>query len=201
MSEAAPAFFRIVQDTFWEDVLLHVARLTDSPKSANRSNLSFRHLAKCVQDAETKAKVECLASNALLASEFCRDWRDWRNRRIAHRDLRLALEQDADPLKPASREKVREAPQALVAALNVVSEHYLGSTTSFEHGTDAQSHSGKSNSSPLALIPTFSSQSGPSMPVSFPLHLRLAIALPPRSTTTPSFDKVSPFGPHLPMPL
>lgn len=134
MNEAAPAFFRIVQDTFWEDVLLHVARLTDSPKSARKSNLSIRRLADCVQDAETKARVECLTSNALLASEFCRDWR---NRRIAHRDLHLALEQDADPLKPASREKVREALEALVAVLNAVSEHYLGSTTYFEQGTDA----------------------------------------------------------------
>lgn len=134
MNEAAPAFFRIVQDTFWEDVLLHVARLTDSPKSASKSNLSIRHLAGNVQHAETKAKVEHLTTNAMLASEFCRDWR---NRRIAHRDLRLALEQVTDPLRPASREKVREALQALVAVLNAVSEHYLGSSTFFEHGTDA----------------------------------------------------------------
>jgi hypothetical protein len=26
---AAPKFFRIVQDTLWKDVLLHIARLTD----------------------------------------------------------------------------------------------------------------------------------------------------------------------------
>ena len=134
MNEAAPAFFRIVQDTFWEDVLLHMARLTDSPKSLGKSNLTFRLLAEYVHDGETKAKVECLTSNAIDGTEFCRDWR---NRRIAHQDLRLALEKKAELLKPASREKLRKALQALAAVLNAVSHHYLASTTYFEHETSA----------------------------------------------------------------
>src|SRR5437868_4579391 len=29
MNEAAPAFFRMIQDSLWEDTLLHIARLTD----------------------------------------------------------------------------------------------------------------------------------------------------------------------------
>ena len=49
-------------------------------------------------------------ADALVATEFCRDWR---NRHIAHRDLQLALKQGAEPLKPASRSKVREALEAL----------------------------------------------------------------------------------------
>ena len=134
INEAAPVFFRIVQDTFWEDVLLHMARLTDSPKSLGKSNLTFRLLGEYVKDGETKAKVECLMSNAIFATEFCRDWR---NRRMAHQDLHLALEKEGDPLKPASREKVGKALQALAAVLNAVSHHYLGFTTHFEHETVA----------------------------------------------------------------
>ena len=42
LNQAAPYFFRIVQDSLWEDVLLHIARLTDPPKSAGKSNLTVQ---------------------------------------------------------------------------------------------------------------------------------------------------------------
>ena len=37
LNRAAGLFFRIVQDTLWEDTLLYLARLTDPPRSAGRS--------------------------------------------------------------------------------------------------------------------------------------------------------------------
>lgn len=129
LNNAAPTFFGVVQYTLWEDVLLHIARLTDSPKSAGKSNLSFRRLPDAIGDAIVKARVTSLITKALKASEFCRDWR---NRRIAHRDLHLALGLGAAPLEPASREKVKEALEALVEVLNAISAHYHDSTTFFD---------------------------------------------------------------------
>jgi hypothetical protein len=41
-NRAAGGFFRVVQDGLWEDVLLHVARLTDAPRSGGRANLTIR---------------------------------------------------------------------------------------------------------------------------------------------------------------
>jgi hypothetical protein len=133
LNNVAPQFFRIVQDTLWEDVLLHIARLTDSPKSAGRPNLSIRRLPEVVDHAVTRVMVEDLVSKALVAAEFCRDWR---NRHIAHRDLRLALSHGVDPLQPASRAKVREALSALATVLNAISAHYQDSTTFFESSTE-----------------------------------------------------------------
>lgn len=117
LNQAAPLFFRVVQDTLWEDVLLHIARLTDSPE-----------FPAVIDDGPTKLAVETLIDEALNASEFCRDWR---NRHIAHRDLRLVLDEAALPLKSASRAKVKEAIKALDAVLNAISNHYLDSTTFF----------------------------------------------------------------------
>jgi hypothetical protein len=134
LNEAAPSFSRIAQDSLWEDVLLHVARLTDPPKSAGKANLSLQTLAPLISQAETKAVVEARMAEALAASEFCRDWR---NRHIAHRDLLLALERGAEPLKPASRTKVADALNALAAVLNAVSAHYYaGGTTRFDFGAE-----------------------------------------------------------------
>jgi hypothetical protein len=132
LNASAPMFFRVVQDTLWEDSVLHVARLTDSPASMNKPNLSIRRIADLIDDQPVRTVIEALVQEALDASEFCRDWR---NRHIAHRDLDLALKRAVNPLKTGSREKVGKAMDALEAVLNAVAEHYLASTTSFDMDT------------------------------------------------------------------
>ena len=80
-----------------------------------------------------------LADKAIDAAAFCRDWR---NRRIAHCDLALALDSPSPPLEPASREKVSLALQSLSDVLNEVTLHYSGSTTLFDspvHNSDLHS--------------------------------------------------------------
>lgn len=124
LNKAAPLFFRVVQDTLWDDILLHIAKLTDPPKSAGKPNLTIRRLPELVGNQELDSLVE----KALEATEFCRDWR---HRRIAHRDLDLALAQNAQPLAVASREKVREALAAIDGVLNWVEQHYTGGVTYF----------------------------------------------------------------------
>ncbi|TFZ07872.1 hypothetical protein [Ramlibacter humi] len=129
LNEAAPAFNRIVQDSLWEGVILHVARLTDPPKSVGKRNLSIRALEDAATDSELKVQVSKAVAEALSASEFCRDWR---NRHLAHRDLNLALKRGAEPLQAASRQKVKEALASLSHVLNVVSLKYMESTTLFD---------------------------------------------------------------------
>jgi hypothetical protein len=131
LNRAAPRFARVVQDTIWEDVLLHVARLTDPPKSAGKENLTIRGLAALVNDPATRTKVTELVDAAMIATDFCRDWR---NRHLAHRDLLLALNRGAQPLKEASRLGVRTALRSIAAALDAISARYLDSTSMFEVG-------------------------------------------------------------------
>jgi hypothetical protein len=132
LNQAAGRFFRVVQDTLWEDVILNIARLTDSPKSRGKANLSIRALPECIR-SEFRIELDERILMAMSATEFCRDWR---NRHIAHRDLSLALAHGVEPLMPASREKVRAALDAIDAVLNVVSRHYLDTTTMFSFGPD-----------------------------------------------------------------
>ena len=134
LNKAAPRFARLIQDTVWEDVVLHIARLTDPPKSAGKPNLTVQSLAAHIGDSVTRAKVEGFVGRAIEQAEFCRDWR---NRHLAHRDLHLALARGAEPLKTGSRQSVREILQTLGQILDTVSSRYLGSTTYFEIDTDA----------------------------------------------------------------
>jgi len=129
MNTAAPAFSRMVQDSLFEGIILHIARLTDPPKSNGKFNLTIRAIEGFVSDDALKEKVSSSIEKAMVASDFCRDWR---NRHLAHRDLHLALNTGCEPLKPASRLKVKEALSTLSNTLNVLSQHYFNSTTVFD---------------------------------------------------------------------
>jgi AbiU2 len=132
LNQAAPAFFRMLQGELWEMSLLHIARLTDPSytfKKSEKANLTIKALPVLIIGTKLKEEVTRLVEAAMKATEFCRDWR---NRHIAHRDLKLALEQTTEPLAPASREQVTAALKALAAVLNAIGMHYLKSETGFE---------------------------------------------------------------------
>lgn len=129
LNQAAGRFFRMVQDSFWEDALLHISRLTDRPKIAGKENLTIRKLPDLITDKELKNHVSKLIDTAIDKADFCRDWR---NRHIAHKDLQLALRTGAKPLKPPSRAKIKEVLVSISEVLNALSVHYMDSTIMFE---------------------------------------------------------------------
>ena len=128
LNAAAPTFFKLVQDSLWEDVLLHICRLTDPHEINGKRNLSLQVLTAAVAPA-MKAEVKRLVGEAGLASEFARDWR---NRHIAHRDLQLEIGKSARPLAPASRASVKSALEAISAVLNYIDHAYRDTTTRFD---------------------------------------------------------------------
>lgn len=128
LNKAAGSFFFIVQNALWRDSLLHICRLTDAAKTTGKANLSIRCLPDLV-DLEKAPRTKELVQMAVDRSEFARDWR---NRRLSHYDLQVALGRAAEPLAPASREHVREAITALGEQVNYLSLQYRGSTTIFD---------------------------------------------------------------------
>ena len=88
MNQTAPLFFRIVQDTLWQNVLLNIARITDPIKSAGKKNLTLQILPSLVKD-ELHESITSMVKKSVRKAEFCRDWR---NRHIAHMDYNLAIE-------------------------------------------------------------------------------------------------------------
>jgi hypothetical protein len=109
--------------------LLHIARLTDPEITAGNANLTIRAIPNLVTDSGLKARVTTLVAKALDETEFCRDWR---NRLIAHNDLKLALEQPTKPIADASRAQVHTALDAIAKVLNALAAHYHQSETKFD---------------------------------------------------------------------
>jgi hypothetical protein len=115
LNDVANLFFRFVQDSFWDDTLLHISRMTDSPTTSGRKNLTIQRLPSLIADKALAADIANLVSDAVSLAAFARDWR---NRAIAHSDLQLAVEEGATPLTPASRRHVALAMQAIDRVLN-----------------------------------------------------------------------------------
>jgi hypothetical protein len=118
----------MVEREMWANILLHLARLTGSSKSAGKSNLTLRNLPALVSDEGLKERLAALLDEVDARTKFCRDWR---NRTLAHRDLSLALGAHSVSLENGSRKDVNEALNVIVKTLNEVSEHYLKSENHF----------------------------------------------------------------------
>jgi hypothetical protein len=129
LNSAAGFFFRVVQDVLWEDILLHLARMTDSPRSAGKRNLTLRSLTDLIDDDGLRVEVSALNAEAVRATGFARDWR---NRHIAHRDFDLALNAETVPLEAASHVAVTAALKALGDVLNHISVRLTDSTIIFD---------------------------------------------------------------------
>ncbi len=132
LNAAAPRFFGRLDSILWEDILLHIARLTDIPKTfgrPDRSNLSIRALPPLINDPSLRDRLTQHVGYAVDAAEFARDWR---NRHIAHRDLQRALDRHAEPLAFASRASVNTAFEQMQSVMNEVQVHYLDSETHYD---------------------------------------------------------------------
>ncbi|RMH02186.1 MAG: hypothetical protein D6706_00790 [Chloroflexi bacterium] len=64
--------------------------------------------------------------------EKVQQFRDWRNRRIAHRDLDLVFDEQASPLPSVGRQHLEEVLQAIMHVMNLIEDKYVGASTRFD---------------------------------------------------------------------
>lgn len=129
LNRTAGLFFQIVQDTFWDDTLLHLTRLTAPQSSMGKDNLTIQRLPDLIADTRFRAEIKPLVETAVAATAFARDWR---NRRIAHRDLELAIKEGAKPLDPASRQQIQCALDGVCRVMERITEYYFKCESHFE---------------------------------------------------------------------
>lgn len=142
LNRSAPRFFRLIQSSLWNDILLGITRISDKPSTSGNANLTVHRLPELNLHTDIADDLNLLLIQVNRATEFARDWR---NRHIAHRDLTLALQdQHAEPLAKASLIQVSEALSALAKVLNCISQRYQRSMTVFELGFGLSPYGAKS---------------------------------------------------------
>ena len=121
LGETAPFFFYVIQGVLWEDLILGIARLIDSPRSAGNATLTIRALPPLVSDASVRASLDKWIATALRTCAFARDWR---NQHLAHRQLDVTLSGALEHLPSAEVEEVENALEALEDVLNFLATAY-----------------------------------------------------------------------------
>lgn len=126
LNRAAQVFFHLIQDMLWKELLLHIARLTDVPKTSGNKNLTIQNFLSLVADPALRSAVQLLLKETAAKTKFCRDWR---NRHIAHQDLDLTINENAKRLEMANRQFVREALGMISATMNEIQAYFnMGET-------------------------------------------------------------------------
>ncbi len=120
LNRTAPFFFGMIQQVLFNDVLLHLARLTDPPRTGSRENLTFQRLPALV-DASLRRQVDRRLRAVLKKTEFARDRR---NRVIAHCDLPTLRNLHPRRLAHASRRRVGNALDSMADLMNHIESHY-----------------------------------------------------------------------------
>jgi hypothetical protein len=128
MNESAAGFFRGVQDTTWEWILLKLCHFADRDRIGYRRTLSLETM-RLTKAAQSVPNINELVKSA---REKCQFAMDWRNRSVAHSDLDHQLDRSLKPLEPASRSDVREALKRIDSVLKAVSIHYTDSDIIFD---------------------------------------------------------------------
>ena len=132
LNDTTPRFFSMIQRLMQEEVILHIARVTDNVTTISKKNLTFKALPELVPE-ELKVDVEQAVTEAVDRSDFCRDWR---HRRLAHRDLAHSLDGSASPLNTATREGISAAINSMDKCLNVTLSHFEDTETRFHVAPD-----------------------------------------------------------------
>jgi hypothetical protein len=128
-NESANFFFGVVQNTFWQHVVLCISRMTDPEESCGKHNLSLDRLVQCVDDAQFRVQ---LTPQLDSVKNKCGFVRDLRNRRLAHNDLALFLSPDSGPQPVATVAMITEALEAIGSILNAIEYRHSQSTTSYD---------------------------------------------------------------------
>ena len=133
LNAAAPVFFGESERRMWEDVLLHLCRLTDPPKSSGYEHLTLRRLPDSIPDANLQNQVRSLVDAAYQKTQFARYWR---NDALAHKNFLAANQKAKAPLQ-GSCQDVEDALAAIRRTMNCIEQHYLGSSESYRYSSGA----------------------------------------------------------------
>lgn len=130
LNEAAPFFFRIIHDVLFEDTMLAIARLVGPIKSAGKPNLSIERFLPLLSDPKLQHEVRTLIEQARDAAAFTHDYR---NRRIAHRDLDLTLGKSALMLPVVTRQNIEKCLSILRDILDHMEGFYCKAHTAYTY--------------------------------------------------------------------
>lgn len=125
LNRCAPLFFGLFQIILWDGILLSLCKLTDPSKSNKGENLSISRLQESLKkeiDNDTLTVLCKIHSKLKKISE--KYFLPHRNKRIAHLDLRVSFNEEAQLLPGISREMIEKTIAFIHNYLNTIEIYY-----------------------------------------------------------------------------
>jgi len=132
LNETAAFFFFTIEAVLRENILLHLARLTDPPAQGSFKNLTLQRLPNLITDRALAEDLQKLVAEVL---DQCKFARDWRNKRIAHSDFSIVTNPGVTSkrLPDVSRQKIEDALASIRQIMNELNEAFNQSSVGFDH--------------------------------------------------------------------
>ena len=121
LHRTASYLFQIIDDIMWDDMILHLSRLVGSAKSMGKENLTVRRIPELIQDAALKSEIQELVESCQAHCAFVAEHR---NKRLAHYDLEIAIQNLEASLAGVSRMEMRRAVESLQSIMQKIYAHY-----------------------------------------------------------------------------
>jgi hypothetical protein len=122
MNETAPAFFAILKNVLFEELVLILGRLTDPASTFGKENASLDKLVEIIVQEGNLALASSVRAQVNVFRTKHSAFRTWRNARVNHNDLATLLNTRSTPMPQLPRKQVEEAVEEMAAIMNAVSE-------------------------------------------------------------------------------
>ncbi|MNF67170.1 hypothetical protein D3C85_801810 [compost metagenome] len=113
-------------------MVISLSKLTDRARMQGNNNLSFHYLIEKVRGNGNVELTDELNAELEVLTIACEKFREIRNKRVAHNDLVVALDEYYSPLPGVSRADVEKALFHARNLMNKVELHFNDSQTLYE---------------------------------------------------------------------
>lgn len=125
LNQSASQFWAYIHNVLFEDILLHIARLTDKEMTTGKKNLSIQGFLNIRANKKFENQLQKAINKVVKDANFCRVWR---NKRIAHIDYDYRTN-DKYKLAPATRAKVSRCIEGIYKILNLIEKNFFHAET------------------------------------------------------------------------
>ena len=120
LNTVASNFFYLLNKMMFEDLMLHLSRLTDRENSRN-DQLTLGRLAGAIADPALRDQVQKATDQVAERCEFARAWRD---HQLAHADRKYVRGEHLSLLPTVDASSVQGALVSINALLDIIISHY-----------------------------------------------------------------------------
>ncbi|WP_144428110.1 hypothetical protein [Azospirillum thiophilum] len=132
LNEVARAFFYIIEQSLRSEISIYASKLTDPARSRKFENLSLYQLQERIAkncDADFSSGSQELLD---IVKERCAPLRNWRDKKLAHLDLNVAMNTATTPLPSFSRKEIGGAISSIAEYMNNIEGYYNDSHHAYE---------------------------------------------------------------------